>query len=165
MRYAQIRDMDISNGEKIGVALFTSGCRFYCKNCFNKGLWDVKSGNLWSKEVEDNFLTLAKPDYISRISILGGEPFIDENLTDLEKLVKRIKETYPNKKLWIYSGYTYEELLERAKNILNYVDILVDGRYVDELKNYKLKFRGSSNQRVIDVQNSLKENKVIIYLD
>ena len=165
MRYAQIRDMDISNGEKIGVALFTSGCRFYCKNCFNKELWDVKSGNLWSKEVEDNFLTLAKPDYISRISILGGEPFIDENLTDLEKLVKRIKETYPNKKLWIYSGYTYEELLERAKNILNYVDIIVDGTYVNQLKDYKLKFRGSSNQRVIDVQNSLKENKVIIYLD
>lgn len=165
MRYAQIRNMDISNGEKIGIALFTSGCRFYCKNCFNKELWDVKSGNAWSKEVEDNFLTLAKPDYISRISILGGEPFIDENLIDLEKLVKRIKETYPNKKLWIYSGYTYEELLERAKNILNYVDILVDGRYVDELKDYKLKFRGSSNQRVIDVQNSLKENKVIIYLD
>lgn len=165
MRYAQIRNMDISNGEKIGIALFTSGCRFYCKNCFNKELWDVKSGNVWSKEVEDNFLTLAKPSYITRISILGGEPFIDENLTDLEKLVKRIKETYPNKKLWIYSGYTYEELLERAKNILNYVDILVDGRYVDELKDYKLKFRGSSNQRIIDVQNSLKENKVIIYLD
>lgn len=110
-------------------------------------------------------LLLLNLDYISRISILGGEPFIDENLIDLEKLVKRIKETYPNKKLWIYSGYTYEELLERAKNILNYVDILVDGRYVDELKDYKLKFRGSSNQRVIDVQNSLKENKVIIYLD
>ena len=84
MRYAQIRSMDISNGENIGVALFTSGCRFYCKNCFNKELWDVKSGNAWSKEVEDNFLALAKPDYIKRISILGGEPFIDENLIDLE---------------------------------------------------------------------------------
>ena len=165
MRYAQIRDMDISNGEKIGVALFTSGCRFYCKNCFNKELWDVKSGNVWSKEVEDNFLTLAKPDYISRISILGGEPFIDENLTDLEKLVKRIKETYPNKKLWIYSGYTYEELLNRASNILKYVDVLVDGKFVDELKDYRLKFKGSSNQRVIDVQKSLKENKVILYLE
>ena len=165
MRYAQIRSMDISNGENIGVALFTSGCRFYCKNCFNKELWDVKSGNSWSKEVEDNFLALAKPDYIKRISILGGEPFIDENLIDLENLVKRIKKEYPNKKLWIYSGYTYEELLNRAKNILEYVDILVDGRYVDELRDLKLKFKGSSNQRVIDVQKSLKENKVNIYLN
>ena len=165
MRYAQIRSMDISNGENIGVALFTSGCRFYCKNCFNKELWDVKSGNAWSKEVEDNFLALAKPDYIKRISILGGEPFIDENLIDLENLVKRIKKEYPNKKLWIYSGYTYEELLNRAKNILEYVDILVDGRYVDELRDLKLKFKGSSNQRVIDVQKSLKKNKVNIYLN
>ena len=150
MRYAQIRDMDISNGEKIGVALFTSGCRFYCKNCFNKELWDVKSGNLWSKEVEDNFLTLAKPDYISRISILGGEPFIDENLTDLEKLVKRIKETYPNKKLWIYSGYTYEELKDfsdyKIKYILHTIDYLIDGPYIDDLRDITLPMRGSSNQ-------------------
>ena len=165
MRYAQIRSMDISNGEGVGVALFTNGCRFYCKNCFNSELWDVNGGKVWDKEVEDYFINLANKDFIKRISILGGEPFIDENLNDLEELAKRIKDTYKDKKLWIYSGYTYEELLNRASNILKYVDVLVDGKFVDELKDYRLKFKGSSNQRVIDVQKSLKENKVILYLE
>lgn len=161
MRYAQIRDMDISNGEGVGIALFTSGCRFHCPNCFNSELWDVSSGNEWTEEVEDYFLSLASPDYINRISILGGEPFIDENLEQLPKLVKRIKNKYPNKKIWIYSGYLYEDLIKRSRNTLEYCDVLVDGLFVDKLKDYRLKFRGSSNQRVINVQESLKNNKVI----
>ena len=97
MRYAQIRSMDISNGEGVGVALFTNGCRFYCKNCFNSELWDVNGGKVWDKEVEDYFINLANKDFIKRISILGGEPFIDENLNDLEELAKRIKDTYKDK--------------------------------------------------------------------
>lgn len=163
MRYSQIRNMDIVNGEGIGIALFTNGCRFYCKNCFNKELWDVKGGYKWDDTVENKFIKLASPNYITRISILGGEPFIDENLIDLEKLVKRIKSVYSSKKIWVYSGYTYEELLTRAKDILKYVDILVDGRYIDELKDFKLKFRGSSNQRIIDVQESLKTNQIVLW--
>nr|DAK84675.1 MAG TPA: anaerobic ribonucleoside-triphosphate reductase activating protein [Caudoviricetes sp.] len=165
MRYSQIRSMDISNGEGIGIALFTTGCRFYCKNCFNKELWDVNNGEEWNPEIEDKFISLAQPDYITRISILGGEPFIDENLIDLKKMIKKIKGIYPNKNIWVYSGYYYEELIERAKDIFPYIDVLVDGRYIDELKNPKLKFRGSSNQRVIDVQKSLKENKIILWCD
>lgn len=161
MRYAQIRDMDISNGEGVGIALFTNGCRFHCPNCFNSELWDVSGGKEWTKEVEDYFISLASPSYIKRISILGGEPFIDENLDYLPVLVKRIKETYSDKKIWIYSGYVYEELLKRAKSTLENVDVLVDGLYVDKLRDYRLKFRGSSNQRVIDVQASLENNKVI----
>ena len=165
MRYHKIRKMDISNGPGVRVSIFMQGCEFHCENCFNKETHDFNGGKEFTDDTIKRVLELCENENVEGLSILGGEPFIDENLTDLEKLVKRIKETYPNKKLWIYSGFTYEELLERAKNILNYVDILVDGRYVDELKNYKLKFRGSSNQRIIDVQNSLKENKVIIYLD
>lgn len=165
MRYAQIRSMDISNGEGIGIALFTNGCRFYCKNCFNSELWDINGGKEWDEETENNFLSLANHDFINRISILGGEPFIDENIIDLEKLVKKIKEKYKDKTLWIYSGYLYEELLKKASNILKYVDVLVDGKYVDELRDYKLKFRGSSNQRVIDVQKSLQENMIKLYLE
>ena len=161
MRYAQIRDMDISNGEKIGVALFTSGCRFYCKNCFNKELWDVKSGNLWSKEVEDNFLTLAKPDYISRISILGGEPMNPKNIDGTTKLAKAFKEKFPNKNLWAWSGYLFDKDL-KDKDVVKYLDVLVDGQYVDELHNPTLKWKGSANQRVIDVQKSLEQNNVVL---
>ena len=165
MRYAQIRSMDISNGEGLGIALFTNGCRFHCYNCFNSELWDVNGGKAWDKMQEEYFLSLAKPDYIKRISILGGEPFLDENLDDLYNLLKHTKEMYKDKQIWIYSGYLYEELLKKARNILDYCDVLVDGKYVDSLRDYKLKFRGSSNQRVIDVKKSLKENKVILYLD
>ena len=163
MRYAQIRSMDISNGEGLGIALFTNGCRFYCKNCFNSELWDVNGGKEWDENIENEFLSLANRDYVTRISILGGEPFIDENLEQLENLVKRLKENYPNKKIWIYSGYLYEELLDRAKNILKYCDILVDGKYVDELRDYKLRFRGSSNQRIIDIVKSLKTKKIVLH--
>lgn len=164
MRYAQMRTMDISNGEGIGVTLYTSGCRFHCKNCFNSELWDINAGKEWNTEAKEQFLALADHDYISRISILGGEPFIDENLLSLEALVKDIKARYPDKKIWIYSGYSFEELLDRSYETLKYVDIIVDGRYIDELRDMNLKFRGSSNQRVIDVQESLKQKEVICYL-
>ena len=164
MRVAQIRTLDISNGEGVGIALYTSGCRFHCKNCFNKELWDINAGQEWNKEKEDNFIALASANYVQRISILGGEPFIEENLEDLNKLVERIKTIYPTKKIWIYSGYTFEVLKEKANNILKNIDILVDGLFVDELKDMKLKFKGSSNQRIIDIQKSLEKDEVVLYL-
>lgn len=164
MRYAQIRKTDISNGEGVGIALYTAGCFFHCKNCFNKELWDENAGQEWTQEIENTFIALAAPQYIKRISILGGEPFIDNNLIQLYDLVKKIKTLYPEKKIWIYSGYTFDVLKEKAENILQYVDILVDGLFVDELKDMKLKFKGSSNQRVIDIQESLKKGKVVLYL-
>lgn len=164
MRYAQIRKTDISNGEGVGIALYTAGCFFHCKNCFNKELWDENAGQEWTQEIENTFITLAAPQYIKRISILGGEPFIDNNLIQLYDLVKKIKTLYPEKKVWIYSGYTFDILKEKAENILQYVDILVDGLFIDELKDMKLKFKGSSNQRVIDIQESLKKGKVVLYL-
>lgn len=161
MRYAQIRSLDISNGEGVGVALYTQGCRFHCKNCFNSELWDYTKGKEWSSEVEDYLVSLLSHDYIDRISFLGGEPLSEENLEDLDNLLNRIRRECPSKKIWMYTGYTYEAIKDRLSYILKNVDVLVDGLYVDELRDLKLEFRGSSNQHVIDVQNTIKCNEVI----
>ena len=161
MRYAQIRSLDISNGEGVGIALYTQGCRFHCKNCFNSELWDYTKGKEWSSEVEDYLVSLLSRDYIDRISFLGGEPLSEENLEDLDNLLNRIRRECPSKKIWMYTGYTYEAIKDRLSYILKNVDVLVDGLYVDELRDLKLEFRGSSNQRVIDVQNTIKCNEVI----
>lgn len=161
MRYAQIRSLDISNGEGVGIALYTQGCRFHCKNCFNSELWDYTKGKEWSSEVEDYLISLLSHDYIDRISFLGGEPLSEENLEDLDNLLNRIRRECPSKKIWMYTGYTYEAIKDRLSYILKNVDVLVDGLYVDELRDLKLEFRGSSNQRVIDVQNTIKCNEVI----
>ena len=161
MRYAQIRSLDISNGEGVGIALYTQGCRFHCKNCFNSELWDYTKGKEWSSEVEDYLVSLLSRDYIDRISFLGGEPLSEENLEDLDNLLNRIRKECPSKKIWMYTGYTYEAIKDRLSYILKNVDVLVDGLYVDELRDLKLEFRGSSNQRVIDVQNTIKCNEVI----
>lgn len=158
MRYSQIRRLDISNGEGVGVALFTQGCHFHCKNCFNKSTWDFNGGKEFTKEVEDYFYKLVDRPHISRVTILGGEPLADENLETIDRLVANI-----NKKIWVYTGNTFETLIssDKYKSILNNIDILVDGRYVDELKDLNLKFRGSSNQRIIDVKKSLKAGAVV----
>lgn len=161
MRYAQIRSLDISNGEGVGIALYTQGCRFHCKNCFNSELWDYTKGKEWSSEVEDYLVSLLSRDYIDRISFLGGEPLSEENLEDLDNLLNRIRKECPSKKIWMYTGYTYEAIKDRLSYILKNVDVLVDGLYIDELKDLKLEFRGSSNQRVIDIQNTIKCNEVI----
>ena len=158
MRYSQIRRLDISNGEGVGVALFTQGCHFHCKNCFNKSTWDFNGGKEFTKEVEDYFYKLVDRPHIARVTILGGEPLADENLETIDRLVANI-----NKKIWMYTGNTFETLIssDKYKSILNNIDILVDGRYVDELKDLNLKFRGSSNQRIIDVKKSLKAGAVV----
>lgn len=161
MRYAQIRSLDISNGEGVGIALYTQGCRFHCKNCFNSELWDYTKGKEWSSEVEDYLVSLLSRDYIDRISFLGGEPLSEENLEDLDNLLNRIRKECPSKKIWVYTGYTYEAIKDRLSYILKNVDVLVDGLYIDELRDLKLEFRGSSNQRVIDIQSTIKCNEVI----
>lgn len=158
MRYSQIRRLDISNGEGVGVALFTQGCHFHCKNCFNESTWDFNGGKEFTKEVEDSFYKLVDRPHIDRVTILGGEPLADENLETIDRLVANI-----NKKIWVYTGNTFETLIsnDKYKSILNNIDVLVDGRYVDELRDLNLKFRGSSNQRIIDVKKSLKAGAVV----
>ena len=163
MKYAQIREMDISNGLGIGAALFTQGCPYHCKNCFNKETWDFDSGCEWTQKDENKIIDLLKPEYIKRLTILGGEPLIERNKEPLNKLLKRVKELYKNKKIWLYTGAEFEKIKDEYMDILKYVDIVVDGKYIDELRDIKLKFRGSSNQRIIDVQKSLKQNNTILY--
>ena len=157
MRYASIRDLDISNGNDIGVALFVQGCHFHCKNCFNKSTWDLDGGKEFTKETCYKFMKLVNRPFIKRVSILGGEPLAKENVDDVCNILKQIK----NKTIWVYTGYTFETV--KNYDIMKYIDYLVDGQYVDELRDFRLRFRGSSNQRIIDVQKSLKENKVILY--
>lgn len=169
MRYAQIRSMDISNGEGIGVSLFVQGCHFHCYNCFNQETWDFNSGKEWTRQIERYFLNLVNKAYIKRVSILGGEPLCDENVKTVLKLIAKINNNFNDKKIWLYTGYTWEEIMRSRNDLVKdkmlslrqlaicESDILVDGRYINDLKDYSLKFRGSSNQRVIDVQKTLLE--------
>ena len=161
MKYAQIREMDVTNGSGIGVALFTQGCPYHCKNCFNPETWDFDKGIDWTEETENNIIELLKPEYITRLSILGGEPLIERNIEPLTALLKRVKGIYPDKQVWLYTGGDFEVLEGLYEEIFQYIDILIDGRYIDDLRDYKLKWRGSSNQRIIDVQASLKSGDVI----
>ena len=170
MRYAQIRKMDISNGEGIGAALFVQGCHFHCPNCFNSETWDFNGGKEWTDEIADKFLDLADKPQIKRISILGGEPLAKENRDDVCALLQRIRERFGrSKQVWLYTGYTWDEILKEildTKELLErqtaarllLCDVIVDGKYVEALKDYKLKWRGSSNQRVIDVSASVRDN-------
>lgn len=163
MKYAQIRKMDVTNGNGIGVALFTQGCPYHCKNCFNPETWDFNKGTDWTKETENKIIELLKPEYITRLTILGGEPLIERNIEPLTALLKRVKGIYPDKQVWLYTGGDFEALEGLYEEIFQYIDILIDGRYIDNLRDYKLKWRGSSNQRIIDVQKSLKKKETILY--
>ncbi len=161
MNYYQIRDIDISNGEGTGMALFCSGCPLHCPNCFNQELWDFNSGKKWTPEIEKQFIKLTNRPYINRVSFLGGEPLADQNIESISSIISKLDKT---KKIWIYTGYTWEELAKRDK--IKYIltaDVLVDGRYVDELKDYRLKFKGSSNQRIIDIKKTIEEKGVVLY--
>ena len=175
MRYAQIRELDISNGDGIGVALFVLGCRFACKNCFNPDTWDFNGGKEWAPETEDKLIELANKPYIKRLSILGGEPLADENLDDVLHLVDRFRLLFPNKSIWVYSGYSFEDCLIKPKiceenifralryEIIKNVDVMVDGKYIDSLRDISLKWRGSSNQHVIDVKKSLQKGEIVLW--
>ena len=159
MRYNKIRKMDISNGPGIRVSIFMQGCAFNCKNCFNKETHDFNGGKEFTDEVIDKVIELSKPDYIVGLSILGGEPLHPKNIEGTTKLAKKFKSIYPDKNIWVWSGFLFDKNLNNFE-ILNYIDVLVDGVYKDELHDFRLKYRGSSNQRVIDVKKSLKTNKI-----
>ena len=161
MRYNKIRKMDISNGPGVRVSIFFQGCSFHCKNCFNPETWDFDKGLEFNDETIDMIIKISEADYITGLSILGGEPMHPNNIKGTIKLAKRFKETYPNKTIWAWTGFLIDNICD--KEILNYLDVLVDGQFVDELKNPTLSWRGSSNQRVIDVHKSLKNGCIMLY--
>ena len=160
MRYNKIRKMDISDGPGIRVSIFMQGCSFNCKNCFNQETHDFNGGKEFTDNTIEEVLDLCKDDTIKGLSILGGEPLHPKNIEGTTNLAKKFKEKYPNKNIWMWTGFTFDKDLQN-KEVLNYIDVLVDGQYEDELHNPKLKWKGSSNQRVIDVQKSLQQGSII----
>ena len=162
MRYASIRRLDISNGEGLGVTLFTQGCPFHCKNCFNPETHDFNGGKEYTIDTKNAIVSLINRAQIKRFSILGGEPLIERNKEDMIDLCSSIKEIRPDIKIWVYTGNIFENVKDDWYELLyNYVDVLVDGPYVDSKRDLRLKFRGSSNQRVIDIRKSIFEGKVV----
>lgn len=161
MNYAQIRKYDIANGPGVRTTIFLSGCTLNCKNCFNKEYQNFHFGKVFDDEAFNEIIDNLSDDNIRGLSVLGGEPF--DNLEGLKDFIPRLREK-TDKDIWIYSGYTLEELLKKdgAKDVLEKIDVLVDGRFVEELKDLKLKFRGSSNQRIIDIKNTLKQGKILL---
>mgnify|MGYP000736270705 CR=1 FL=1 len=186
MRYAQIRSLDISNGEGIGVSLFVQGCPFHCRNCFNPETWDFNGGEKWTEETKNKFLKLIDRPYIKRVSLLGGECLAEQNLNDVLSLVQEIRISFPEKTIWLYTGFKWEQIMNikvmqpifscedlenkiqnvlKKQEIIKQCDVLVDGEYIDEQRDLTLAYRGSKNQRVIDVQQSLTQNKLVLYCD
>ena len=188
MRYAEIQEFEVNNGEGVGCSLFVQGCHFHCKNCFNQSAWDFDGGERWTNKIKEEFIELVKRPYITRVSILGGEPLADENVCNIYDLLSYIKENC-NKKIWVYTGYTWEELVKESRLLSGYsldsfldrkneeqfinaharsliiplTDVLVDGRFVEGQKDLTLPFRGSSNQRLIDVKKSIEEGRVVLW--
>ena len=168
MNYATIKKYDVANGPGVRVSLFVSGCTHACKNCFNKEAWDFNYGKPFTEKTVAEIIEALKPEHIGGFSLLGGEPFEPENQEDLAKLLAKIKTELPNKDIWCYTGFLFEDILEGkvgkyeiAKKMLQNIDVLVDGKFVEELKSLDLVFRGSSNQRIIDVEKSINSNSVI----
>ena len=161
MRYHKIRKMDISNGPGVRVSIFMQGCTFNCKNCFNPETHDFNGGREFLDETIEKVLDLCSLDHIVGLSILGGEPMHPKNIDGTTKLAKMFKERYPDKTIWVWSGFLFDRDL-KDKEVMKYIDVLVDGQYKDELHNPKLKYCGSSNQRVIDVKKSLLKDEVVL---
>ena len=171
MNYATIKKCDVANGPGVRVSLFVSGCNHHCKGCFNQEAWDFNYGNEFTEKEENEVMEALKPEYINGLSLLGGEPLEPKNQEGLLPVVKKAKELYPNKKIWCYTGFLFDEQVlngmdktnETTHELLKYIDYVVDGKFVEELKNPGLRFRGSSNQRIIDVKETLKNNKVVLW--
>ena len=162
MRYNKIRKMDIADGPGVRVSIFMQGCAFNCKNCFNQETHDFNGGKEFDDSTIKRVLELCDNENIEGLSILGGEPMHEKNIEGTTKLAKAFKEKFPNKNLWMWSGYKFDEDLKN-KEAMKYVDVLVDGQYVDQLHNPTLEWRGSSNQRVINVKQSLKNNNIVLF--
>ena len=171
MNYASIKRMDVANGPGERMSVFVSGCRHYCKNCFNQEAWDFEYGEPFTEKEIEEIVDYVKGDYIAGLTLLGGEPLEPENQKGLLPLLRRIREVCPKKSVWCYTGYDFERdilgrminEIEEMKEFLSYVDVLVDGEYMEELHKPSLRFKGSSNQRIIMVQESLQKKEVILW--
>ncbi len=171
MNYADIKQYDVANGPGIRVSVFVSGCTHYCKGCFNKEAWDFNYGKPFTDDTIQTVLTYLKPSYVKGLTVLGGEPLEPKNQPEVLRLLKAVKKQYPEKSVWMFSGYDFEkDILNRmcqevpeTKEILSCLEVLVDGKFVEELKNLSLRFKGSSNQRTILVQESLAAESVVLY--
>ena len=161
MRYNKIRSTDIANGPGLRVSIFVQGCNRHCPGCFNPDTWDFNSGRIFNRRIKIQFLDLAKSKEIAGFSILGGEPL--EQGEDMLDLVKSIKEQYPNKTIWMWTGYKYEDLNKAQKEIISYIDVLVDGEFIESQKSGNERFKGSHNQRIIDVQRTLNSKEIHLF--
>lgn len=170
MNYAEIKKTDIANGTGVRVSLFVSGCTHHCKGCFNAETWDFHYGKEFTEQTEEELMQALKPGFITGLTVLGGEPFEPDNQRQLVPFLKRVRAAYPEKTIWCYSGYLLdEELLKESRarcevtdEMLSLLDVLVDGEFVLEKKDISLRFRGSANQRVIDVPKTLREGKITV---
>ncbi len=173
MYYGEIKNCDIANGIGVRVTLFVSGCTNHCEQCFQPQTWDFCYGNPFTKETENQILEMLKPDYIDGLTLLGGEPFEPANQRDILPFLKRLKEQYPEKTIWCFTGFRLDDELlkesyarcEVTDQMLSYIDVLVDGRFVAALKDISLRFRGSSNQRIIDIPKTLQQGKIVLWQD
>ncbi len=171
MYYGTIKKFDIANGEGVRITLFVSGCRNHCKNCFQPQTWDFDYGEPFTEETQERILEWLEPSYVNGLTLLGGEPFEPENQRALVPFLRRVRERYPQKTVWSFSGFTLEELkdedcrgrCEVTDEMLSLLDVLVDGRFVEELKNISLRFRGSSNQRLIDMNETRRQGKIVLW--
>ena len=171
MNYAIIKKVDVANGPGVRVSLFVSGCTHHCKGCFNPETWSFTYGNPFTEAVENEIMEALEPKYIKGLSLLGGEPFEPENQVALLPFLRRFKERFPEKTIWCYSGYNFESDMltgnlgswEVTQEMLSYIDVLVDGEFVLALKDLSLRFRGSSNQRIIDVKESLATDQLVLW--
>ena len=162
MNYADIKYCDVANGEGVRVSLFVSGCTHHCKGCFNAEAWDFSYGKPFTEGTEQEILTALSADYITGLSLLGGEPFEPENRPALTEFLKTVKKEFPEKSVWCYTGFEFEGLNDdSAREMLGYIDVLVDGKFIEEKKSPALIFRGSSNQRIIDIKKTLEAGNVV----
>lgn len=172
MNYATIKNCDIANGPGVRISLFVSGCTHHCKGCFNEVAWDFDYGQPFTSETIQTILDMMKPSYIKGLTLLGGEPFEPQNQGPIVELLRQVKKTYPDKSIWAFSGYLFEKITSHTlgdwavtREFLSSLDVLVDGPFVEEKKNLALRFRGSENQRLIDVPATLASGKIVLWED
>jgi len=173
MNYGEIKNCDIANGNGVRVTLFVSGCTNRCKGCFQPETWDFNYGEPFTEETEKKILAMLTPSFINGLTLLGGDPFEPKNQRELVKFLRKVRAQHPGKDVWAFSGFTWEEMHEEGSYVrtevtdemLDMIDVLVDGRFVEELKDITLRFRGSANQRLIDVQKTLAQGEIVFWQD